>query len=69
MSLPVPAVGNESGPQYAFDLNGCFAIIDGHNHSPGSGVQINPSGILINADLPFGNNNATSLRSTPIPIR
>jgi microcystin-dependent protein len=40
-----------------------MAIIDQHNHAPGSGVQINPSGLLINSDLTFGNNNLTNVRS------
>jgi hypothetical protein len=64
MSLPVPITGQEPGPTYANDVNNCFSILDGHNHSPGSGVQITPAGININADLPFHSNNAISLRSS-----
>lgn len=60
MNLPVPVVGQESGPQYASDVNGCFSILDQHNHSAGSGVQINPSGININAALAFNGNFAIS---------
>ncbi len=61
MSLPIPGVSVTSGPQWASDLNACFSIIDSHNHAAGSGVQITPSGININADLTFASNSATSL--------
>lgn len=63
MNLPVPGVGNESGPAYAQDVNNCMSILDAHNHSIGSGVQITPSGLNINSDLTFMDNNATNLRS------
>jgi hypothetical protein len=63
MSLPVPNVGVSAGPQYATDVNNSLNIVDAHNHTAGSGVQINPAGININADLPFNGNNATLLRT------
>src|SRR5271165_1148795 len=63
MNLPNPNPGADPGPDYAQNIQACYNIIDGHNHSAGSGNQINPSGININADLPFGSNNATLLRS------
>lgn len=63
MNLPIPIVGVDSGPDYALNLNSCLTIIDSHDHSAGSGVQITPSGMDINIDLPFGSNNATSLKS------
>lgn len=63
MNLPVPVVGVDPGPQYAQDVNSALTLIDGHTHAPGSGVQVNPSGLNINTDLPFSNNNATFLRS------
>lgn len=62
MNLPVPSVGIDPGPQWGSDLNACLTLIDAHNHSLGSGVQITPSGLNINADLPFGGNNATTLK-------
>lgn len=74
MSLPVPVVGTDPGPQYAIDINSCLAIVDQHNHTPGSGVAITPAAININADLPFNNNNITAVKTlrfqsqlTPIP--
>jgi hypothetical protein len=63
MGLPNPVPGSDPGPQYALDIQSCMTIIDQHNHTPGSGQQITPAAIDINADLPFGSNNATSLRS------
>lgn len=64
MNLPVPVIGVEPGPQWASDVNSCFTAVDQHNHSSGSGVQITPSGINLNADLTLNNNNLTSIRSS-----
>ena len=64
MGLIEPAVGSELGPAWASELNSSLTTIDQHNHAMGNGVQINPSGININADLPFNQNNATILRTT-----
>lgn len=63
MNLPVPAVGTESGPDYALDINNCMAVLDNHSHAPGSGVPVTVDGLSINADLTFQSHNATSLRS------
>ena len=63
MNLSIPVVGIDPGPDYATNVNNSLTIIDGHNHSPGYGVQITPSGLNINTDLPFNSNNATQLRS------
>lgn len=64
MSLPVPVVGVDPGPDWATQLNNCLALIDQHNHSTGQGVQIGPAGLNINADLSIGSNNLTLVRST-----
>lgn len=61
MLLPIPGVGTESGPDYAFDINSCLTLIDLHDHSPGKGVQITPSGLNINTDLTFRGSSATTL--------
>lgn len=61
MNLPVPAVGNTSGPEYATDINSCMSTIDQHNHTAGSGVPITVEAISISSPLPFNNNFATSL--------
>ena len=63
MSLILPTVGQEPGPNWALDLNSSLSLVDQHNHAPGSGVQITPAGMDINIDLPFNGNNAISLKS------
>lgn len=64
MSLHIPSVGAENGPDYAYDINSCLTLIDQHDHSPGKGVQINPAGININTTLNFNSQQATNLLST-----
>lgn len=53
MSLPVPGVGSEAGPDFADDINSCLTLIDGHDHSPGKGAQIGASALNMNANLSF----------------
>jgi microcystin-dependent protein len=69
MSLILPTVGQEPGPNWALDINSSFSILDQHNHSNGNGVQIIPSGLNINSDLTFLGNNATNLRSTRFSVQ
>lgn len=64
MSLPLPVVGEQDGPEWAENLNSCLTIIDGHTHTSGSGVPITPDAIDINADVAFNDNNAISLRTS-----
>ncbi len=63
MSLVVPTIGTEAGPTYAQDINSSLSIVDGHNHTPGSGVQITPAAMNINAALTFVNNPITNLQA------
>lgn len=63
MNLLISVVGVDSGLLWEMNLNSSLTIIDGHNHTPGSGVQIPPDGLLINANLPFGGNSITGLAS------
>ena len=69
MSLILPTVGQEPGPNWALDLNSSLSLVDQHNHTSGSGVQITPAGMNINVDLPFSGNNATGLRSTRFDVQ
>lgn len=55
MQLQIPVVGVDTGPAYATFIDASLNIIDSHNHSPGSGVQITPSGLNINASLSIQN--------------
>jgi hypothetical protein len=63
MLLPVPVVGVDSGPDFATQVNNALNIIDSHNHSLNSGVQITPSGLNINSDLSIQGHNLTSANS------
>lgn len=61
MSLQLPIVGVDSGLVWENAINTDILILDGHNHSPGSGTQISPSGLSINTALPFLGNFATGV--------
>jgi len=63
MNLPIPVPGQDPGPDWANNIVACLNAIDSHNHSPNQGVQVQPDGISITADLPYNDNNATALRS------
>lgn len=63
MGLTAPGVGTSPGPAYASIYNNDLTLLDQHDHSTGKGVAITPSGLNINTDLPFAQNNATQLRS------
>lgn len=64
MSMPIPVVGVDPGPDWADNLNTALSILDSHDHSPGKGVPITPSGISITSDLSFLGYNAVALRSS-----
>ena len=64
MSLVIPTVGTQSGPQYATDINTSLNLIDAHDHTTGKGVAITPGAMDINTDIDMQENsliNATSL--------
>jgi microcystin-dependent protein len=63
MDLQIPDVGIDPGPDWANNLNASLTLIDQHDHSPGHGVLITPSGLNIDVDLTFQDNNATNVRS------
>ena len=63
MSLIIPTIGMDVGPDYANDINTSLSTIDVHDHSTGKGNPILPSSININSDLTFVNNSATNLKS------
>lgn len=62
MLLVVPEVLVTTGPQYATQMNTALDVVDAHDHSSGKGVRISPSGLNINADLPFNSYQATGLK-------
>lgn len=61
MSLPIPIVGVEAGPDYAQDVNNSLTILDQHSHLLGSGVQITPGAININSALTINNQSLTNI--------
>lgn len=63
MGLVLPDVSVTPGPAWASLLNAEAIVIDAHTHLTGSGVPIVPGAININADLPYNQNNATTLRT------
>lgn len=63
MSMPVPNVGIDLGPDWANNINACLSIIDSHNHSLGTGNQVTPAGLDINSDLTMNLNNLTNVRT------
>jgi microcystin-dependent protein len=64
MNLIQPTIGVDSGLVWEQGTNANSSILDGHNHTAGSGVQIPPAGIDINTSLPFNNNSAISLQAS-----
>lgn len=64
MNLVISTVSVDSGLMWEQNLNASLTVIDGHNHTSGSGVQIPSAGININAALSFNNFSAAALQAT-----
>jgi hypothetical protein len=62
MVLVLPDVSATLGPDWAAKLNAALELVDLHDHSSDKGVPVTPSGLSINADLPFGGNRAKGLK-------
>ena len=62
-SISKPAVGVDTGPTWAENLNTSLDAIDGHDHSTNKGVRITPAAVNINADLEFNQNSASELKN------
>lgn len=63
MNLIISTVGVDSGLLWEQNLNASLLTIDNHNHTPGNGVQIPPSGLNINSALGFNNQQITNVNS------
>lgn len=61
MSLIGISIGVDSGIVIEENINLNTSVLDQHDHSNGSGVQIKPSGININSSLPFNGNAAANV--------
>jgi hypothetical protein len=64
MNLQLSTINVDSGLTWEQNVNNNFLILDAHNHTPGSGSQIPPSGLNINSSLSFQNNQAINLQAT-----
>ncbi len=64
MNLPISTIAVDSGLNWEINLNASLFILDQHDHSSGSGVQIGPAGMNINSDLTMGGNNLTNIRTS-----
>jgi hypothetical protein len=63
MGLTIPTASQTPGPDYANEVNDDLTLVAEHDHTTGKGVKVPAAGLDINADLPFGSNDATELRS------
>lgn len=54
MGLTLPDVSVTPGPTWASQINNDLTLLDEHNHTSGSGVQVPVAGIDFNDDLPLG---------------
>src|ERR1035437_5631215 len=64
MNLIQPTIGVDSGLRWEQSTNSNSGTIDGHDHSPGHGVAVPPSGMTINSALTFQSQLATNLKAT-----
>lgn len=62
MGLLQPTPGTQ-GPDWANNINTNSDTLDAHDHSPGKGVPVTPSGLNINADLNMNEQTLTSAKS------
>jgi hypothetical protein len=63
MGLFITTIGEDSGLTWEENTNANALTIGGHTHSPGSGMQITPSGLNINSNLSFQNQQAINLQA------
>lgn len=64
MNLTLPVPSTTLGPQWATQINSAFGVVDQHNHTFGSGVQVPTAGLNINSDLSFNGYSAINLKGS-----
>ena len=69
MGLTIPETLVTTGPQYANQINTAFDEVDAHDHTPGKGVRITPSGLNINASLPMNNQSLINTKSIVLALQ
>lgn len=65
MSLKVPTVSTDPGPDYAQHVSEALTAIDGHQHTgaPDDGLQLVSASINVDEDLSINEHNLTNLRT------
>ena len=63
MGLTTSSVGVTAGPTWATNEQTNLTTLDTHDHTSGKGVQLSPSALNINTDLPFNQNSASELKN------
>lgn len=63
MNLTLPTVSTTLGPLWATEINAAITSIDSHDHSSGQGNPVPVAGMVIDADLAYGDNSITGLGS------
>lgn len=63
ISSKIPVQGVTIGVTAAKGINYCLTVVDGHNHSLGSGNQITPPAINMDVDFDFNNLGPKRLKS------
>lgn len=58
-----PTPGVTPGQQYAVDLSTALTTIGAHDHTPGHGVPVTPSGLSINSTLAFNGQLLTTAKA------
>ena len=69
MSLTIPTVGQQPGPDYAYNVNTSLTLIDQHDHTPGRGVQITPAALNIDADLDMQSNSLINVNNVAFSVQ
>lgn len=64
MNLTLPTPSTTPGPLWATQVNSAFSVVDQHNHTFGSGVQVPTAGLNINSDLSFNGYSAINLKGS-----
>jgi hypothetical protein len=63
MNLTLPTVSTTLGPLWATEINAAITSIDSHDHTSGQGNPVPVAGMVIDADLAYGDNSITGLGS------
>jgi hypothetical protein len=63
MDLELPTVNEQTGPEYAENINTALEAVDEHDHTSAKGKQVPTAGINIDADLDFNEFDILDVRA------